>query len=84
MKINNSLEWAKASCELIEVMNKLSYNKDLQRLYDNIEAMVAELSKIEVEVKRTHLTRKFTEKLAEVNKAIDYLEKLIMMARLIE
>jgi hypothetical protein len=45
--------------------------------------MVSELSKIEVVARRTRGTVLHTEKLEEVNAAIDRIEKLILMAKLI-
>jgi hypothetical protein len=48
----------------------------------NITKMVSELSSLEVEARRkksTHMTR---EKVNNINKAINHLEKLILMATL--
>jgi hypothetical protein len=48
----------------------------------NIDAMVTEISKLEVIYRRATTRPALTEKLADTNKAITHLEKLILMAKL--
>ena len=48
----------------------------------NIDAMVTEISKLEVIYRRATSKPALTEKLADANKAITHLEKLILMAKL--
>lgn len=83
MKINNSIEWTDVSFELDQLLVSVDFNPDLHKLFFNIQSMVTELSKIEVELKRTRNTRRFEEQLEKINQAIDYLEKLVLMAKLI-
>lgn len=82
MFINNSLDWEKVSKSLVEQQDSLPYNRDLYRLYRNICSMVSELSKLEVEARRLNAPYMIAEKIAEINSAIDRLEKLILIAKL--
>lgn len=83
MVINTSLDWEKVSAELLLQLNSLRYNRDLNKLYKNIVIMVSELSKIEVDARRLNATYKTAEKIAEINSAIDRLEKLLLLAKLV-
>jgi hypothetical protein len=51
-------------------------------MFSNIGSMVSELSKLEVTFRRTQKYSMLDDKVAEINKAIDHLEKLILMAKL--
>jgi transaldolase len=82
MKIQNSLEWQKINSDLSKQLSGVGYNPDLHKMLANITKMVSELSSLEVEARRkksTHMTR---EKVNNINKAINHLEKLILMATL--
>ncbi len=82
MKIERAIDWHNVHTELRSQMQKLGYNPDLQRLLNNITNMVTELSKLEVTFRRTQKYSMLDTKVAEINKAIDHLEKLILMAKL--
>jgi hypothetical protein len=45
--------------------------------------MIAELSKLEVDARRIRKTYVLDEKVAKINEAIDRLEKLLLIAKLI-
>ena len=82
MKIRNSLEWSNVASELYRQLNTVDYNPDLMRMIQNINKMVAELSKKEVEarrIKKPEYTQAFVE---EINQAIDHVEKLLLVAKL--
>lgn len=83
MLINNSLDWEKISVDLLLQLNSLPYNRDLNKLYKNIVIMVTELSKLEVDARRLNAPYITAEKIAEINSAIDRLEKLLLLAKLI-
>lgn len=83
MFINSSLDWQEVSNSLLEQMNSLPYNSDLNKLFRNISSMVTELSKLEVEARRLNSPHKTAEKIAEINSAIDRLEKLLLVAKLV-
>jgi hypothetical protein len=84
MKIENSLDWHGVHSNIRLQIQQLGYNPDLQRLLNNITNMVTELSKLEVTFRRTHKHSFLDETVSEINKAIDHLEKLILMAKLMK
>lgn len=83
MSINNSLDWASESVRLTRHILNCGYNPDLHKIVVNIDKMVDQLSKLEVEARRTHKTYGVEEKIAEINSAIDRLEKFILIAKLL-
>ena len=82
MTIKNSLDWASESVRLTRHIMSAGYNPDLHKVCLNIDKMVESLSKLEVEARRTHNSYIVEEKIAEINSAIDRLEKLILIAKL--
>ena len=82
MKIESSLDWHEVHSKIRLQVQQLGYNPDLQRLLNNITNMVTELSKLEVTSRRTHKYSALDETVSDINKAIDHLEKLILMAKL--
>ncbi len=83
LNIESSLDWLEVGGELTRQLNKLPYNPDLRKFIHNIDIMVTELSKYEVEARRINKPQYTKEKVDEINKAIDHLEKLILIARLV-
>lgn len=83
MAIKTSLEWNSESIRLMRHITSVGFNPDLHKVHRNIGLMVDELSKLEVEARRTHKTYPVEEKIAEINSAIDRLEKLILIAKLV-
>jgi|APGre2960657404_1045060.scaffolds.fasta_scaffold46275_2 hypothetical protein len=83
MSITTSLDWEKESDRLMNFMSSSGYNPDLKKVYNNINGMITDLSKLEVEARRTHNNLKVEECLIKINEAIDRLEKLLLIAKLI-
>ena len=83
MEISSSLDWNDVSKHLVSNLNALPYNRDLLKMYKNIEGMVSELSKREVDARRTHKYYLVAEKITDINSAIDRLEKLLLIAKLV-
>lgn len=83
MAIKNSLDWASESVRLTRHLMNCGYNPDLHKIVLNIDNMVDQLSKLEVEARRTHKNYAVEEKIAEINSAIDRLEKLLLLAKLL-
>jgi hypothetical protein len=82
MKIETALDWQSVSAQIRKDLNSIGYNPDLQKMFNNIQLMVTELSKLEVNGRRLR-TSNFTQELVDkINKAIDHLEKLILMGLL--
>ena len=82
MKIHRALDWNKVSIDLRTQLGAIGYNPDLQKMYQNIEKMVTELSKLEVTLRRTQKYTVLDDRVLQINNAIDHLEKLILMAQL--
>jgi uncharacterized protein YaaN involved in tellurite resistance len=82
MKINRALDWNQVSIDLRTRLGTIGYNPDLQKMYQNIEKMVTELSKLEVTLRRTQKYTVLDDRVLQINNAIDHLEKLILMAQL--
>lgn len=82
MKIETSLDWFNVSNKLRTQLDNLPYNSDLHKMLKNIEKMVDELSKVEVEARRIRNTSYLIDRVNDINKSIDHLEKLILMASL--
>jgi hypothetical protein len=80
MEIQNSLDWPGVHSELRHQLHDLGYNPDLYKMLNNITTMVVELSKAEVEARRSKSYRVTQEKVADINKAINHLEKILLMA----
>jgi hypothetical protein len=84
MKIERAIDWDKVSVDLASQMNGIGYNPDLVRMHLNIGKMVTELSKLEVNLRRTGKYEMLNDKVDTINKAINHLEKLVLMANLMK
>ena len=84
MKIDTALDWAWAKAELSSQLDDIGYNPDLRKMLKNIDNMVVELSKLEVNARRTRHMSYTDEQKDKINKAIDHLEKLLLMAQLMK
>ena len=84
MKIQTALDWQQVSMQIRKDLNSIGYNPDLKKLFDNIQLMVTELSKLEVNGRRIRSTDYTQNQVEKINKAIDHLEKLILMGLLMK
>jgi hypothetical protein len=84
MKIERAIDWNQVSSDLSSQMNGIGYNPDLRRMHKNIDKMVTELSKLEVAIRRTGKFSMLDDKVAEINKSINHLEKIVLMANLMK
>lgn len=82
MKIEKATDWQDVHTKLRSQMLSIGYNPDLQKMLNNITNMVSELSNLEVTARRTRVEHYVKEKVDDVNKAIDHLEKLLLIAQL--
>ena len=82
MQIQTSLDWQDVHAELRTQIGQLPYNPDLRRMLNNISNMVSELSQAEVESRRINKPEYNKLKVDAINKAIDHLEKLLLIAKL--
>ena len=82
MKIEKATDWQEVHTQLRSQMLGIGYNPDLQKMLNNITNMVSELSNLEVTARRTRVEHYTKEKVNEINKSIDHLEKLLLIAQL--
>jgi hypothetical protein len=81
--LNSSLDWGKCRIALDSEIKGLPYNRDLRTMLSNIDSMVADLSKLEVEARRTKKKELCSTNLKNINQAINTLRQWIVMAALI-
>jgi hypothetical protein len=62
---------------------RMPYNADLRRVLNNLDSMVSEMSKFEVEARRTHCYDRVVAAGDKVFKAHSYLQHVMLMARLV-
>jgi hypothetical protein len=84
MKIETALDWQEVSIQISKDLNSIGYNPDLKKMYNNIQLMVTELSKLEVNGRRIKSIDFTQTQVEKINKAIDHLEKLILMGLLMK
>lgn len=82
MQIERAIDWNQVSNSLKRQLSTIGYNPDLHKMYKNIDSMVTELSKLEVTTRRYQKNNLTTDRVKEINNAINHLEKLILMAKL--
>lgn len=82
MKIKHAIDFQ--SLDLKRELDSIGYNPDLRKMYNNITNMVTELSKLEVTARRINRDSYTSHLLEKINAAIDHLEKLILMAKLMK
>jgi hypothetical protein len=82
MKIETSLDWQQVSNNLLTQLHSIDYNSDLYKMLKNISSMVDELNKLEVEARRRNKPGLIVDDVEKINQAINHLEKLILIAKL--
>lgn len=65
-------------------LKQIKYNPDLNKLYTNLENMVRNISSTEVDCRRNKNYRLLEKPLKDFNNAADRLEKLILIAKIID
>jgi hypothetical protein len=79
---NTALEARHIIMDLRIQLKRLPYNPDLLKLCNNIGEMNSQLSRLEVDARRTRKTSKVDAHREDLVKAIKQLEYLILMAKL--
>jgi len=77
--LQNSLAWSDRRNALLEGVRSVPYSPELHSLLKNIDGMVAELSRLEVDARRTKKMTYVESKLVEINGAIQTLEQWTIM-----
>jgi DNA-binding transcriptional regulator GbsR (MarR family) len=79
MEIKTLSDWPDIDKELMSQIRMVKYNPDLLKMKRNIDAMVRELSKAEVEARRLKNLKYLQPRIDEINRAIDKMEKWILV-----
>lgn len=82
--IHHATQWTLVRDQLQHNMNKMGYNPDLQRMLRNIDGMVVELSKLEVDARRTGVWTYVNEKCRSINNAIETVDGYITWGLLLK
>lgn len=81
-KIQSSLDWSRVETELIHQTVGLMYGVDIVAMIRNIQPIITELSKAEVE-SRHGKPQKAQQLLIKANNDIEFVEEYILVAALI-
>ena len=84
MQIQTALDWQEISAQIRRDLDRVGYNPDLKKMFNNLQLMVTELSKLEVDGRRLRAKDYTQNQVEKINKAIDHLEKLILMGLLMK
>ena len=84
MTLKKALDWQTISAKLRKDLAAVSHNPDLKQVYKNIEVMVSELSKNEVIARQTKRDSMLASQVDNINKSINHLEKLILIAHVMD
>lgn len=82
LEIRSWADWPEIEKELTSQIKGLNFNSDLNKMKRNLDAMVSELNRAEVEARRTNGHKYLAQQIAEINRSIDLLEKWILMLAL--
>lgn len=81
-EFNNAVEAQKLVDALSKRLKELNYNPDLKRMIANLEPLVTELSKAEVIARNNRAPGHIQRLKEELAKAIDYADKMLLLAKL--
>ena len=77
-KIQNALEWPVVRNELRIALAKIASNHDLYKLLSNVDKMVTELSKAEVQARQRKNDVVVETQLTHINDSIQYIQKMLL------
>jgi hypothetical protein len=83
-RFNNSLEVRDIIVDLRRQLKRSRYNPDLHKLLNNLGEMNSQLSRLEVEARQTHKDHKVVAYKQQISQSIDYLEKMILILKLMD
>ena len=82
MRFNTALEAREVVDTVYKQLKECRFNPELHLYFRNIEKMISNLSALEVKARQSHKYQHVDAYLLEVESAIDYLEKLIIISKL--
>lgn len=80
----DAFECSKLVDRLHAQLKQIRYNPDLHKMCNNIEKMVTEISKLEVTCRQRKNYSAMEQPIAKFKESVDRLEKLILIAKLID
>jgi hypothetical protein len=80
MTIKSSLDWQLTRAELDAQICATSHSVELRKMLKNIDNMVTDLSKLEVEARRTKSDRGCVDKIKEIEEAVTHLDQWLITA----
>lgn len=83
-RFETAIEASKVIDELHRQLRTINYNKDLHKYLKNCQNLVSELGSAEVKARQSHRSSLTHEPRDKLESAIDYLEKMIIIAKLSE
>jgi hypothetical protein len=81
-EFTTAVEAQKIIDNLFHRLKELNYNPDLKKMMKNLEHLVTELSKAEVVARTNHAPGIAQKPREELAKAIDYADKMLLLAKL--
>jgi len=78
------MEWTTVRDKIHADLRTIDFNPDLYKLLKNIDTMITELSKLEVDARRTRINSYANEQVNRINRSIVELDKLIVFAIMIQ
>jgi hypothetical protein len=84
VQISSSSDWPTVEQSMLRHIREVGYNDDLYKLFRNIEKMISELNKAEVEARRIKNLKYLEPKITEINAAIERFEQwaiLLILSR---
>ena len=84
MNIKRSTDWDNLRSEIVSQVRTLNYNPDIRKMIKNIDTLVSNLSKLEVEARRTKRDYYLKQPLEEINSALATLDQFITLAHLLQ
>jgi len=83
-RFNTAIEASKVVDDLYVQLRSINYNKDLHKYLKNCQHLVSALSSAEVTARQSHKNSVVDQPRENLASAIDYLEKMIIIAKLSE
>ena len=79
MEIKTINDWFEVDKELSRQIRKIGFNPDLHKMKRNLDEMIRDLSRLEVEARRQKNYRYLEPQIGKINSAIESLEMWILM-----
>lgn len=84
MDFDDAIGARKKYHELHLLLKQSNYNPDLYKVLKNIDSMITELSKLEVQGRNSNRSNAISKQLENIKKSMDYLEKMLLILKLSE